>query len=305
MTVNKSQQVQPSSQFYFSRKSKLQQSSLCLCLILSLGVISGVLLFLAPVATASIFDFLTDIELTEAHPLYDVLEWTKDHSAKIENSINKSQDFWQEISDTKTNIQGTLSSLDSLKDYPDTVAKAKEIIDNSQGIYKEDQQIYNVLEDAYGALGNIDLAKAKAESEQNLADSFTYNKDTAESEIARSALEHNSEFTLSVEGQTEGLARVETSFNSAVATETISDDSQTAISTQQVLKNLTKQIGFLAAQNSVIAATAVEDRQTLALQSQNLANMESHLIGEREKERSQDVSIAFGTARLISFFSLK
>ena len=305
MTVNKSQQIQPSSQFYFSRKSQLQQSSLCLSLILSLGVISGGLLFFAPVATASIFNFLTDIELTEDHPLYDVLSWTKDHTPKIENTLNNSQDFWQEISDTKTNIQGTLSSLDSLKDYPDTVAKAQEIIDNSQGIYQENQQIYNILEDAYGALGNIDLAKAKAESEQNLADSFTYNKDTAESEIARSALEHNSEFTLSVEGQTEGLVRVETSFNSAVATETISDDSQTAISTQQVLKNLTKQIGFLAAQNSVIAATAVEDRQTLALQSQNLANMESHLIGEREKERSQDVSIAFGTARLISFFSLK
>ena len=274
------------------------------CSFLLLGVLGSSVSF-TPAAAASILDFLEGFELDSNHVLYDALEWTKEHTAKIEETINQSQNVWQEISKTKTDIKGTLSSLDSLKDYPDTVAKVKEIIDSNAGIYQDGKPVYQVVKGTFGDLGNIDLSQAKEESEENLADSFTYNRDTAESEITRLAVQHNSEFILSAEGQTEGLARVETAFNSAAATETISDDSQTAISTQQVMKNLTQQMGFLAAQNSVIAATAVEGRQTLALQGENLANMESHLIGEREKERSQEVSAAFNSARLMSFFSLR
>ena len=273
--------------------------------LLSIGVLGSSSVLFTPAAAASIFDFLEGFELDSNHVLYDALEWTKEHTAKIEETISQSQNVWQEISKTKTDIKGTLSSLDSLKDYPDTVAKVKEIIDSNAGIYQDGKPVYQVVKGTFGDLGNIDLIQAKEESQANLADSFTYNRDTAESEITRLAVQHNSEFILSAEGQTEGLARVETAFNSAAATETISDDSQTAISTQQVMKNLTQQMSFLAAQNSVIAATAVEGRQTLALQGENLANMESHLIGQREKERSQEVSAAFNSARLMSFFTLK
>ena len=273
-------------------------------LLLSLGII-GSSVFFTPAAVASIFDILEGFELDSDHFLYDALEYTKEHASKIENTINQSKDIWDDISKSKGDIKGTLSSLDSLSARPEIIAEIEAIIDSNTGIYQDGKPVYQVVEDTFGDLGNIDLIQAKEESQDNLADSFTYNEDMAESEITRLAVKHNSESILSADGQSEGLARVETAFNSAVATETISDDSQTAISTQEVMKNLTKQMGFLAAQNAVIAATSIEERQTLALQSENLANVESHLIGEREKERSQEVSAAFNSARLMSFFTLK